>query len=148
MKMTSVKKVLSFILCMVLIAAMALCTGGCKDDKTDGKETSQESSFADGSVLGEGQTEFAFKVVGVDGKETAFTVKTDKKTVGEALQDVGLIAGEMGDFGLYVKTVNGTALDYDRDGKYWAFYINGEYGMTGVDTTEIAEGDSYAFKAE
>ena len=59
-----------------------------------------------------------------------------------------MIAGEDGDYGLYVKTVNGETVDYDKDGKYWAFYINGEYGMTGVDATDIVEGDSYAFKAE
>ena len=46
------------------------------------------------------------------------------------------------------QTVDGETLDYDTDGKYWAFYENGEYGMTGVDLTEIKEGVSYAFKAE
>ena len=59
-----------------------------------------------------------------------------------------VIAGEDGQYGLYVKTVNGETVDYDKDGKYWAFYINGEYGMTGVDVTEIVEGDSYALKVE
>lgn len=48
-------------------------------------------------------------------------------TVGKALLDQGVIAGEDSSYGLYVKTVNGTTLDYDTDGMYWAFYINGEY---------------------
>ena len=30
----------------------------------------------------------------------------------------------------------------------WAFYINGEYAMTGVDSTEITEGAEYTFKVE
>ena len=38
--------------------------------------------------------------------------------------------------------------DYDKDGTYWAFYINGEYASTGVDSTTIKEGDSYSFKQE
>ena len=37
---------------------------------------------------------------------------------------------------------------YDKDGKYWAFYIDGEYAPTGVDKTEIKNGCSYMFKAE
>ena len=49
---------------------------------------------------------------------------------------------------LYVKTVNGITLDYDKDKMYWAFYINGEYAMTGVDSTPIEEGAVYAFKPE
>ena len=36
-----------------------------------------------------------------------------------------------------------SAADYDADGLYWAFYKSGEYLMTGVDTTEIADGEQY-----
>ena len=35
-----------------------------------------------------------------------------------------------------------------KDGKYWAFYVNGEYAVSGVDTTEITEGGLYEFRAE
>ena len=51
-------------------------------------------------------------------------------------------------YGLYVKTVNGITLDYDTDGMYWAFYINGEYVQTGVDATGVEDGAVYAFRAE
>ena len=68
--------------------------------------------------------------------------------MGEALQDCGLIEGEESEYGLYVKTVNGITADYDADGVYWAFYIDGKYAESGVDTTEISEGTSYAFKIE
>ena len=37
---------------------------------------------------------------------------------------------------------------YDADGVYWAFYVNGEYAVSGVDSTPIAEGESYSFKVE
>ncbi|MBQ7660763.1 MAG: DUF4430 domain-containing protein, partial [Clostridia bacterium] len=79
---------------------------------------------------------------------TSFTVHTDKSTVGEALVDAGLIAGDMGPYGLYVKSVNGVRADYDKDGCYWAFYIDGEMAMQGVDATEIAAGVAYMFKIE
>ena len=61
---------------------------------------------------------------------------------------MGLIAGEDSDYGLYVKTVNGVTVDYDTDGKYWAFYVDGEYAATGVDSTDITAGATYTFKAE
>lgn len=149
MKMKFMKKLSSFFLCMMLIMAMALCTTGCSDDKKESPETSvgQEQS-TDTTVLGEGATKFTFIVVDKDGKETPFEIHTDKTIVGEALLDLELIEGDMGDFGLYVKTVNGITADYDTDGTYWAFYVNGEYAMTGVDMTDIVDGDTYSFKVE
>ena len=98
--------------------------------------------------MGEGQTVFPFTVVDVDGKEMAYEIHTDKTTVGDALLELGLIAGEDGPYGLYVKTVAGITLDFEADGRYWAFYINGEYATTGVSSTPIEAGVSYAFKVE
>lgn len=158
MKKTLFSKSLSFIACIVLTAAMALTTG-CKDSsKNDpAAETKDTSSVAvvsqteettDVNELGEGQTAFSFKVVEADGKETAFKIRTDQKTVGAALLELGLISGEESTYGLYVKTVNGITVDYDTDKQYWAFYINGEYAMTGVDSTDIEEGAEYSFKVQ
>ena len=68
--------------------------------------------------------------------------------MGEALLDLRLIDGDAGEFGLYVKTVNGVTLDYNKDGMYWAFYENGQYAQAGVDLTEIVPGTNYEFRAE
>ena len=59
-----------------------------------------------------------------------------------------LIDGTDEAYGLYVRTVNGMTLDYNEDGYYWAFYVDGEYAMTGVDQTDITPGASYSLKAE
>ena len=120
------------------------------DSQTDTESDAQTDSQTEneGSVLGEGDTKFDFTVVDQDGEETLFEIHTDKETVGEALQDVGLIEGEEGEYGLFVKTVNGITADYDKDGVYWAFYVNDEYAAEGVDSTKITEGDTYAFKVE
>ena len=142
MKKTRFTKLLSFALCIVLIAAMALLAG-CNDDLTASDPIS--SGIAETQKA---QVKFTFVVVDTEGKETSFEISTDKTTVGEALLDQGLIAGEDSEYGLYVKTVNGITLDYDTDGKYWAFYVNGEYAMIGVDATEITDGTTYSFKAE
>lgn len=150
MKMTSFGKKLSFIVCIVLIAAMALVTTGCNDNKNNTEETPSvtSTSLSEDNVIGKGETSFNLTVTDADGNETEFTVNTDKKTVGDALIELDFISGDEGQYGLYVKTVNGITVDYDKDGKYWAFYVDGEYAMAGVDTTEIDENVTYAFKVE
>lgn len=159
MKKTNFKKLLSLVLSFVLIAVVALIMTGCGDKTTktssDSGKTSvvtpdnAETTDADGNILiGEGEHSFVFKVTDLDGEITSFLVSTDKTVVGEALLDLGLINGEDSEYGLYVKVVNGTELDYETHGKYWAFYVNGEYAMTGVDSTDIENGATYEFKAE
>ncbi len=140
MQKTQIKKMLSVPVCAVLIAAVALFTSGCNSTTpTENPDTSETSAVT---------SEFKFSVTDADGKTTDFTITTDKTIVGEALQDEGLISGEEGPYGLYVKAVNGITLDYDKDGMYWAFYINDEIAPTGVDMTEIKPGEVYSFKAE
>ena len=153
MKKTNLlSRISSLLLCIVLIAAMALSLGACAADDAknhDVKESERPQQVQqDENIVGEGDISFKFIVVDADGKETEFTVKTDADTVGKALLDANLIAGEDSEYGLYVKTVNGITADYDTDGSYWAFYINGEYATTGVDSTEIEDGATYTFKVE
>ncbi|MGN0340072.1 MAG: DUF4430 domain-containing protein [Lachnospira sp.] len=143
-------KSLSLFLCMLLTVAMALSAIGCNSSSNSGTVTSNETTaVSSGSnVLGEGKTKFTFTVVDKDGNETEFEIHTDKETVGQALQELNLIAGENSEYGLYVKTVNGITADYDTDKVYWAFYVNGTYATSGVDTTPVKEGDTYSFKVE
>ena len=151
MQMKRISKALSFILCIVLIAAMALFTIGCSTKAPASSAASESNTalpYADGTVLGEGSIVFPLTITDKDGNEVTLEIHTDKTIVGEALLDLGVIEGEAGQYGLYVKKVNGITADYDKDGVYWAFYINGEYGMTGVDMTEIAADTAYAFKVE
>ena len=145
---------LLMVLCVVALAVAALsATGIIGGKKTPaGNDPAVESTdvgiVKDGDVVGQGATAFAFVIVDKEGNETAITVKTDKKMVGEALLDTGIVEGEMGDYGLYVKRVNGIEADYNVNQTYWAFYIDGEYAMTGVDVTEIAQGVTYMMKVE
>lgn len=150
MKKTQIKNLLSFLVCIVLIAAMALFASGCNDNTATNEVSSGVTQSSDTQVteLGKGDTEFEFTVVYADGKEIKFNISTNQKTVGEALLEQELIEGEDGPYGLYVKTVNGETHDYDVDGTYWSFYVNGEYATSGVDTTEIESGARYMFKVE
>lgn len=145
------------LLLVVLIAATALTMTACTDGKggttttADVATTTTVTPTGSDTViteLGKGETSFRFDVTGADGKVTRFLVKTDEITVGQALINLNLIDGDEGEYGLYVKTVNGVTLDYNKDGKYWAFYVNGAYASAGVDSTNIEEGVTYEFKAE
>ena len=146
MRKTEFKKILSLILCIVLIAVTALFAAGCSD-KTE-PETPAASDTVEATVLGEGATAFDLTVVDGDGNESTFTVNTDETTVGGALLALELIAGDEIEYGFFIKSVNGITADYDVDGTYWAFYIDGEYATAGVDSTDIVPGSTYMLKVE
>ncbi|MBO5943926.1 MAG: DUF4430 domain-containing protein [Clostridia bacterium] len=135
MKNVMNSKVVLSVLSLVLIVAMALTFSACGNDSN--------TNTGDAKV----EKSFVFKVIDLDGSEKSFDIKTDAKTVGEALVNEKLISGEQGDYGLMVDTVNGIKYDFTADGAYWAFYVNGEYAMSGVDTTEIDETAIYSFVA-
>ena len=105
----------------------------------------KDALYTANTELGEGATTVTVKVK-ADERQVTFTIHTDKATVGAALQEHNLLEGEEGQYGLFVKKVNGIVADYDVDQYYWAFYINGEYGMSGVDTTNIEEGVTYSLE--
>lgn len=117
-------------------------TGVDSTELTDGATYSLVKTLSY-TVMGEGETMFYFTVTDVDGSFAGFEIHTDATTVGEALLALELIAGDESEYGLYVKTVNGITADYDTDKTYWAFYIDGEYALAGVDSTEITADATY-----
>ena len=150
MKKNGLNKLLALLLALVMVLALAACGNKAQDNGGAGDDANvvTDGTVADGATVGKGATAFTVEVAQLDGTSITFTVNTDKATVGEALLELGIVAGDDTEYGLYVKTVNGVTLDYDTDGAYWAFYINGEYAMTGVDATSIEAGASYTLKAE
>jgi len=95
--------------------------------------------------IGTGDTVIYFQVTDAEGGITLLRIHTDATTVSSALGGVGLIAGQQTDFGLMVTHVQGMRADFDEDGAWWAFYINGEQANEGVDTTNVVAGTIYAF---
>ena len=137
-----IKKNFRSVLSLVLIAAMVLTFAGC------GQKEIQENPETTQNQQENVEKSFVFEVTDLDGTKKEFEVKYDtEKTVGDALVNEGLISGEKGQYGLMVDTVDGQRYDYNKDGAYWAFNINGEYAMTGVDTTPIKDGEVYSFVA-
>lgn len=141
--MKNCKKILAVITAVLLVMVLSACA------KTTtipaGKNT---VGVKNGETVGQGATAFAVEVTDTEGNKTTFTVNTDEKMVGAALQALNLISGEKGDYGLYVKEVTGITTDYEKDGTYWAFYIDGQYALTGVDSTEVKAGAVYGFAVE
>lgn len=133
----TIKQSLSILLALVFLVCAVSCNSV---DKTGVWEN---ATYRKDMEFGDGATAVVVEVKAEDQLVT-FTVNTDKDTVGAALLEHDLIDGEEGAYGLYVKVVNGMTADYDADQSYWAFYIDEEYAMTGVDQTEIEEGVTYA----
>ena len=81
----------------------------------------------------------------VHGDKSTRTVElhTDAEYLGGALAEVeGLVDGENGPYGLYIKTVDGeTASDADRT--WWCITKGGAELPTSADLTPIADGDQY-----
>ena len=153
MNQTHLKKVLSGILCVVLSAATALSATGCSGSKADPPASAQSATavYAPADTphsLGEGTVAFPLCVQHADGTQVLFNISTGESTVGAALEQVGLIAGEEGPYGLMITEVNGEYHTYEDDRMYWGFYIDGDYAMSGVDSTPISDGQSYMLKAE
>ena len=107
----------------------------------------ETATYLSDTELGEGAKTVEVEVKAGE-KSITFTIHTDKETLGEAMLDHGLISGEEGAFGLYVKFVNGIEADYDKDATYWGFYKNGEMMMVGVDGAIIADGEHYELVKE
>ena len=147
-------KILLSVLALVLIAAMALGFAACgnktneqEPDTTPMQSTQPSSTKEPATQIGQGEKSFTFEVTDKDGGKTVFDIKTDADTVGAALIENKLVSGSESEYGLMVDTVNGVKYDYNADKMYWAFYIDGDYAQTGVDSTKIENGKTYAFVA-
>ena len=135
------KLILSFIL-SALIAVMALT--GCNGNETN-DTTSTSQALEEHQVIGEGEYYFLFQVTDDEENVSNWTVYTNAQTVGAALLELSLIAGEESEWGLMVTEVNGLTADWDANSAFWAFYVDGEFATAGVDATDIVIGALYAF---
>ena len=133
---------------ILLLAMLIVFATACDSTSNTSGQTPEANAIViqnDAHNIGEGSTVFTFEMTDEDGNVSAWNVHTNEATVGAALLGVGLIDGDVSDFGLMVTHVNGIRADFTEDGAWWAFYIDGEMAMAGVDSTDIEEGTSYAF---
>ena len=108
----------------VLIAATVLCTACSQAEPQVGVKT------------------ITVQII-VDGQDTVTkSITTEAEYLREALDGENLLIGEEGPYGLFVKTVNGVTAD-DAKQQWWCFTKGGADLFTGVDTTPIADGDTF-----
>ena len=124
------------VLALMLVFGLTACGKKESSNLWDNAKWTEDASLGEGSKTVEVEIE-------MEEKSITLTIASDKDILGEILLDHEVIEGEMGAYGMYIKSVNGVQADYDVDQAYWAVYQDGEYLMTGVDSTEVSDGAHY-----
>ena len=124
---------LALVLCVSLFACGGVQSSGSLWDT---------ALYTKDTTLGDGAKTLTVRVTAEE-KSVTFTLHTDAETVGEALMEHRLVAGEKSVYGLYIKAVNGMTADYNKTQTYWSFEKDGEQMPTGVDGEKFNDGDSY-----
>lgn len=83
-------------------------------------------------------------VIHADKSENVFRYETDAEYLGPVLMENGLVKGEQGAYGLYIKEVDGEVADFAVNGAYWALFEGEEYATQGIDTTVLEDGDRFS----
>ncbi len=145
------KKIISFVLLFtILVLCFTGCKAGVKDwlsnrfsrDTVDSEGLWEDAIYRRDMAFGKGEKTVTVEVKAGD-KSVIFTVHTDERYLADALLEHGIIEGEDGPYGLYIKKVNGITADYDIDGSYWLLTKGGEMMMVGVSDAELEDGDKY-----
>ena len=164
--MKTMKKLLTVLLALLMVASLLLTAVACGDDveqpaaenggsdagneppeKSEAEKVWDTATWKENKEFGTG-SKTVYVAVKYQEFSVTFTVKTDAEMLGEPLLAHGLVEGEQGAYGLYIKKVNGILADYDVDQSWWGFYKNGEMMLTGVDMTAFEDGDHFELKYE
>ncbi len=96
----------------------------------------------------EGSKAITIEVVNKEKATKSYDVKTDAEFLRQAMEETKdlTFSGTESEFGMMVETVNGETADYNVDGAYWAFYVNGEYCNYGIDTQPVVDGDKFTIE--
>ena len=81
-------------------------------------------------------------VVHGDETEKTFQYHTDAEYLVEVLKENELVSGEEGEYGLFIKTVDGETADESKQ-QWWCITKGGEQVNTSADQTPIADGEQF-----
>ena len=90
-----------------------------------------------------GSKKITVTVIDKDGTEKVFDYATDEEYLGPVLLSEGLVEGEEGPYGLYIKVVDNEQAIYEQDSAYWALYVGEESAVAGADSIVIHDGDTF-----
>ena len=122
-------RILAAVLVIMLIAVSAISMLSCEK--------------ADANTLGKGATAFTLIIINDKEESKTYTIKTDEKTVGDALVKVELTPKAE-----YVETLDGVTATWvgDGTGGYWAFYIDGIMAEVGAFQADVKKDAIYKFE--
>ena len=90
-----------------------------------------------------GDKSVVVEVVHKDQSTKDFHLKTDEEFLGDLLLAEAIVKGEQGQFGLYIREVDGERADFNLDNAYWALFIGEDYATQGADVTPLQDGATY-----
>ena len=92
-----------------------------------------------------GSKEITIEVVDSKGESKVYELKTDAEYLEQAMEEAeGLtFAYDDGPYGASVHTVNDEKADYNTDGAYWGFNVNGAYCNYGISEQPVEDGDAF-----
>lgn len=134
--MKTIKKTISILTVFMLILSITACTVGDNTVSSNSPSSITESSSSKVATVKK-------LTLNVDNMGQTYTlnIETSGSTLYDALKENDLIKGNEGPYGFFVSEFNGVKAN-GGDGTYWIFKdSNGEYFLTGVETTEIKDGD-------
>lgn len=127
MKTSMLTRAFSLLLAVLCLAAAALTLTACEKASPDPA----------------GKVNVTLTVTKKDGGSKNYPVEaTSGATLKDAMLQAGVLTEEGIDNGM-ILTVDGETADYAADGAYWALSENGEYLMTGAETTILRDGATY-----
>lgn len=96
----------------------------------------------------EGAKEITIEVINSADESVIYELNTDAEYLRQAMDEAeGLTYdGTESEYGIMISTINGEVADYNVDGSYWSFYVNGEYCNYGIDTQPVADGDAFVIE--
>jgi len=100
-----------------------------------------------------GSKSVTVEVVDDKGDIKTYGEKTDAEFLKEVMDEISKTTdfsyeGNDSEYGLMITTVNKLTADFDKDGAYWAIYVNGEYGSYGADSQVVEDGGVYRLAYE
>ncbi len=80
------------------------------------------------------------------GNTVEYVVHTDAEYLQQVMDEADGLTyhGEENTYGIMIDTINGLVADYNENGAYWGFFVNGEYCNYGITEQPVADGDVFA----
>jgi hypothetical protein len=95
-----------------------------------------------------GSKKVELEVVDDQNEVKTYSIQTDGEYLTDVMDELTKTSdftyqGSTSTYGLYLETVNDLTADFNKDGAYWAIYVNGEYGQYSADQQPVQDNDDF-----